>query len=206
MSDTDTAWPEATKLTSLVREAQKHEGRSLETLLVSLRPAFVRYFSRRLAPENAEDLAQNALIRVAGALHRIDPERADGYVATVARNLLRTAYRRRAIEAQRIGDIEWLDVTESHETSESQAELKELVRAVHRVANAALAPELADIIRGLLHGETPAEIARRQNVSPVTIRTRLLRARAVLRKELVGYIACSGRERCVVSNGHNVTP
>ena len=202
MSYRDVAWPDATKLTCLVREAQKDQGRALDRLLTTLRPALVGYFARRLSADAAEDLAQDGLLRVAGALHRIDPERADGYVATVARNLLRSAYRRRMIESRRSAEVDCLDVLDSREGQDRRAEYEELVRAVHRVAESALGPEQADIVRGLLHGETAAEIAHRQQVSPVTVRTRLLRARMVLRCELRELLARERDQSVVVKHRH----
>lgn len=202
MSYHDVVWPDATKLACLVREAQKDQGRALDTLLTTLRPALVCYFARRLSADAAEDLAQDGLLRVAGALHRIDPERADGYVATVARNLLRTAYRRRMMESQRCADVDWLDLLDSREGQDRLAEYEELIRAVHRVAGSALGPELADVVRGLLHGETAVEIAHRQQVSPVTVRTRLLRARMVLRSELREFLARGRDESVVMQHRH----
>ena len=96
-------WPEAQVLRGLVQEAQRGVPNAVNALLGALRPALVAFFSRRLSNDVAEDLAQGALLRIAGALPRIDPERADSYVSTVARNLLRTAYRRRAIDQRCLG-------------------------------------------------------------------------------------------------------
>jgi hypothetical protein len=47
-----------------------------------------------------------------------------------------------------------------------------------------LPPPLRVVVLGLLDGQTPAEIAASLHLSPVTIRTRLLRARVLLRHEL----------------------
>jgi hypothetical protein len=47
-----------------------------------------------------------------------------------------------------------------------------------------LPPPLRLVVLGLLEGQTPAEIAASLHLSPVTIRTRLLRARILLRHEL----------------------
>jgi RNA polymerase sigma factor (sigma-70 family) len=187
-------WPDGTVLASLVREAQRDAPGALDALLAALRPALVGFFSRRLASEFAEDLTQSALLRVTGALGRIDPERADAYLATVARNLLRTAYRRRAIDAHRRVDADLDDVPVDSAGADARIEYEELILAVHRVVAGKLPPELAEIIRALLRGDTPAEIAARQAVSPVTVRTRLMRARAILRKELSSYLE-SAHER-----------
>lgn len=176
-------WPDATTIGALVREAQRDAPDAIGSLLAALRPALVEFFTRRLTPDVAEDLAQSALVRISGAVHRIDPDRADAYVSTVARNLLRTAYRRRAIDRERLEEIDG-EVPLLAEDAHQRAEYDELVLAVHRVIAAKLPPELAEIVRGLLRGDSVADIAERQAVSPVTVRTRLMRARAVLRREL----------------------
>lgn len=181
-------WPDAERIALLVRDAQREIPGALDRLLDALRPALVAFFSDRLPHELAEDATQNALSRVAGALRRIDPERADAYVATVARNLFRTAHRRRAIDHRRRADIDLADVVEHRQAADERVEYEELARAVHGVIAAKLSPPLAEIIRGLLRGETPTEIAVRQGVSAVTIRTRLMRARTILRRELRIYL------------------
>lgn len=99
-------WPDQDELIQLVREAQSGEPRLVDALLARLRPSFLKVFARRIGPDDAEDAAQAALIRVAGALGRIDPERAPRYVVTVARNLLRSEYRRRARVARRSVPVE----------------------------------------------------------------------------------------------------
>ena len=168
----------------LVREAQRGVPGALDRLLATLRPPLVAFFADRLSHELAEDSTQSALCRIAGALPRIDPERADAYLATVARNLLRTAHRRRAIDSRRHADIDLADIPEHRQGADSRVEFEELARAVHGVVAAKLSPPLAEIVLGLLRGETPMEIAARQGVSPVTVRTRLMRARAILGREL----------------------
>lgn len=172
----------------LVREAQREVPGALDRLLAALRPPLVAFFADRLSHELAEDSTQSALCRIAGAVRRIDPERADAYLATVARNLLRTAHRRRAIDSRRHADIDLADVPEHRQGADSRVEYEDLVRAVHGVVAAKLSPSLAEIVLGLLRGETPTEIAARQGVSPVTVRTRLMRARTILGRELRIYL------------------
>src|SRR3982751_2363822 len=103
-------WPPAEALSGLVRAAQGGDPEQVEELLSTLRPSLVSFFKRRLAADVAEDLAQLSLVRISRALGRIDPERADVYVSTVARNLLRTAYRRSARELSRDGQIDPADL------------------------------------------------------------------------------------------------
>ena len=181
-------WPETTKLASLVREAQSSVRGADEALLAVLRPSLLGFFSARLPRELAEDLTQNALIRIDGALQRIDPEGADADVATVARNLLRTAHRRRAIEGRRRIELDLEAIPIDREGVDARVEREELVRILHAVIRSKLPPPLAETVRALLNGSTPVEIAALQGVSPVTVRTRLMRARAILRKELGAHL------------------
>lgn len=192
MSQQRSEWPEKAELARLVREAQRDGHLAREILLAVLRPYFVSFFAGRLARDAADDLAQNALLRIAGALTRIDPERADSYVVTVARNLLRTAYRRRTLDQRRHADVDLAESPDSRDSAEAVVEYEDMVLAVHRVIAARLPAPLAEVVRGLLSGETPSEIAVRLSVSAVTIRTRLVRARAILRRELRPYVESEG--------------
>lgn len=198
-------WPESTKLASLVREAQRSVRGADEALLAVLRPSLLGFFSARLPREFAEDLTQNALIRIAGALQRIDPERADAYVATVARNLLRSAHRRRTIEGRRRIDVDLDAIPIDREGVDARVEREELVRMVHAVIRSKLPPLLADTVRALLNGSTPIEIAALQGVSPVTVRTRLMRARALLRAELCGQLESADLELAATPRRHRVS-
>jgi RNA polymerase sigma-70 factor (ECF subfamily) len=176
-------YPDAELLAERIRAAQTGDRQALERLLEGLRPLFVAYFSRRLQPDVAEDFTQVALLRIARAVDRIDPERANSYVTTVLRNLLRTARSRQLRDERRYLGIDDL-IADARQDVGTRTEYEELARAVHRISATTLPPPLADIVLGLLRGETPIEIAHRQGVSPITVRTRLLRARAILRREL----------------------
>jgi RNA polymerase sigma-70 factor (ECF subfamily) len=181
------AWPDQDDLIDLVREAQRGEPRAVDALLARLRPSFVRFFARRIALDDAEDAAQGALIRVSGALGRIDPERARSYVVTVAQNLLRSESRRRAREARRAAPVELAEAMAAPGTADGEADYRDLARAVDRASLATLPPDLHEILQARLSGLSPSEIASRWQVNPATIRTRLLRARAMLRPELGSY-------------------
>ena len=182
------AWPPPEELRDLLHRAQQRDLQALESLLTALRSSLLEYFSYRLPLDVAEDLAQVALVRITRAIPRIDLARADRYVITIARNLLRTVYRRRAREGQRSADNHSVEVAESRIALDLDLEYQDLLEAITRVAPAVLPPPLAHIVLGLLRGETTAEIAAKQKVSPITIRTRLIRARAVLRRELRAYL------------------
>jgi RNA polymerase sigma-70 factor (ECF subfamily) len=187
MPYTRVVWPEENELARLVRAAQRGEGRALDALLTVLRPVFVACVGRRLAPDVAEDLAQSALLRTVRALPTIDPQRARRYLITIARNLLRTEFRRRARDSRRSADAALADTVASPPRY-PRAEYEELVRAVERASANTLSPDLRGIVLGLLRGLTPSEIASELGLKPVTVRTRLLRARALLRQELAPYL------------------
>lgn len=181
-------WPDSQEMSSLVRAAQQGEPQALDTLLATLRPVLLRYFARRLPDDSAEDLAQMALVRIARALPRIVPDRAEGYIVTVVRNLLRSAYARRAREARRRVGLGAADRIASSYAPDIEAEYRELALLVRRVSVATLPAPVRDVILALLQGKTTADIAALQRVQDVTVRTRLRRAREVLRRELGPYI------------------
>ena len=187
MQDASFRWPPADVLGQLVRDAQS--GRAeINELLTFLRPALVTFFQRRLALDICEDLAQMACLRIAGAIKRIDPERADSYIATVARNLLRTTYRRYARERTRADATNPDDLPAGGSDADRRMEYEELVRALHRACIEKLRPGLREVALGLLQGDTPLEIAAQLDVSPITVRTRLMRVRAILRDEVAAHL------------------
>lgn len=181
-------WPAPDVLTRLVREAQRGSAAAVNALLAALSPALVSYYSRRIGGDLAADLAQAALIRVHGALPGIEPERADAFIATVARNVLRSGYAQRGRALRRWAPEQFAEDEAAPTAADRHLEYRELARAVHEVANSALTPQQREIVLGLLREESPAEIAARLNISPITVRTRLQRARAVLRRELRSYL------------------
>lgn len=83
-------WIAQPRLGDLVRATQRGEPFALDRLVNAIRPSLVAFFARRISPTTSEDLAQIALIPIVRAIDRIDAERADRYVMTVARNMLRT--------------------------------------------------------------------------------------------------------------------
>lgn len=188
MAPSHAAWPDAGELSCLMESAQHGEVRAIDTLLATLRPPLLAFFARRLPLAPSEDLTQAALIRIAGALPRIAPDRADRYVRTVARNLLRTAYRSRARDARRTVPVELAMIIASSESVDRRAEQHELVLAVQRASMEVLPPPLREVVLALLEGQTPTEIATGLRINPVTVRTRLLRARVLLREELRPFL------------------
>jgi RNA polymerase sigma factor (sigma-70 family) len=164
-----------------VRDAQRGAPGALDALLAGLRPAFVTFFARHLDLDDAEDLAQQALIRITHALPQIDPARAGRYVTRVAWNLLRSEYERTEQETDRRVSAELADTVESRFTSDLDVELGDLDADRPAILDT-LPPSLRAIVHGRLRGLRSPEIAAAQQIDPVTVRTRLLRARARLRR------------------------
>ena len=174
----------ADQLTLLVNAAQQDETRALDRLLSTVRPALFSYFARRVPDDLADDLAQIALIRIFKALPRIDPKRASGFIGTIGQNLLRTAFRRQARDARRVAPSITPDELESGVTADQEIDLQDLLDAVMRASSRTLTHELRDVVTALLRGEDRADIAAKQGISQITVRTRLMRARVILREEL----------------------
>ena len=172
------------QLALLVSAAQQDETRAVDRLLSAVRPALFSYFARRVPDDLADDLAQIALIRIVKALPRIDPKRAGGFIGTISHNLLRTAFRRQARDARRVAPSVTPDELESDITADHEAELQDLLDAVMRASSRTLTHELRDVVTALLRGEDRAQIATTQGISQITVRTRLMRARVILREEL----------------------
>src|ERR1700688_3269765 len=139
-------WLDRNDVIRLVRDAPRAEPRALATLLATLRPVFLQFFARRLRSDGAEDLAQVALIRVARALGRIDPERASDFVVTVAENRLRSERRRRGREAQRFVRMERTEGVPGPDASDQEAETNDLARAVDQACRTILRPALREIV------------------------------------------------------------
>jgi RNA polymerase sigma factor (sigma-70 family) len=180
------------QLTLLVTAAQQDETRALDKLLSTVRPALFSYFARRVPDDLADDLAQIALIRIVKALPRIDPKRASGFIGTIGQNLLRTAFRRQARDARRAAPSITPDELESGVTADQEVDLQDLLDAVMRASSRTLTHELRDVVTALLRGQDRSDIAATQGISQITIRTRLMRARVILREEL-GEVAVTGR-------------
>lgn len=181
-------WPTAETLAALVSDAQQGSEEAVNALLGTIRPALVSFFTRSMASDAAEDTAQAALVRIHRALPNIDAARAHPFIVTVACNLARTAYAVRARDQRRYAPEQAADSLGVPTVADRHAEYMELARAVHKVAAAKMPEKQRAVVLGLLRGETPAEIADRLGISPVTVRTRLMRARAVLHRELRSHL------------------
>ena len=188
-------WPTPDTLRGLVQRA-KGDARDVDALLAAIRPALHAFFRQRTDADAAEDLTQLSLVRIAGAVARIEPERADSYLSAVARNLLRTSYRVRARDRRRTSMLtDDIDVA-AEEVADRRAEYADLAHAVHRACLTIEQPALRDIALGMLHGHSATELANQFDISPVTVRTRRMRIRASLRRQLAAYLDEADGHEC----------
>lgn len=174
-------WPSSAELQQLLRNAQSNGGEAVDALLRRVRPAVLTYFRGYVDSDTAEDLTQEALIRLARSIGRIEPERGDKYIRTIARNLLRTEYHRRGREGEgRVAlDVNSLAFSTSPAEDE-KLEAEELADAFRRVATE-LPEDLRQVLYAYLAGDSTAALADAQRVARGTVRTRLLRVRRILR-------------------------
>ena len=182
-SDTTRGWPANAELAGLVRAAQQGDPGALDALLGRLRPSFLGFFARRIAWDDAEDWTQVALIALVRVLPTIDADRAAGYMVRSAQNLLQSERRRRARELWRLARQVMAVDRNPPLTPDRKVEYLELV-GILRARLATLSPKLRNSILGVLRGLTTKELAAEQHVNHSTLRTRLLRARLLLRREL----------------------
>jgi RNA polymerase sigma-70 factor (ECF subfamily) len=129
----------------------------------------------------AEDLTQEAFIRLHRAIDRLDPERDPaGWVFTVVTNTIRDHWRsrqhRRAAHEVDISEFENLALKNGRPTPDQEMEREQMATAI-RQALLSLAPNDREVI--LLRsyeGLETSQIARALNITPEAVRQRHSRA------------------------------
>lgn len=165
----------------------------LDRTLTAQGEALVAYVRQRLGPEAAEDVVQDALLRLAERAPEIGDE-ADltRWLWRVVRNATVDAHRRR--EAAERREAAW--VSEQPEAAFPPGDEATLC-ACYRPLLDGLAPQAAELLRAELSGEDPATLADRLGVSAGALRVRRHRARAALRERLADVCrACAGCLDC----------
>lgn len=175
------------ELTRLARAAHGNDARALDALLTAVRPAFARFFSRRLSRDAAEDVTQAALIEMAHLVGRMQPERVRQHMSTIAHTLLATEGERRRREKRESQKIELAERVEWPVDLALRAEHDELVRAVGRAAMLALPVDLQPLVPAMLGERTVVEVAAETGLDAATIRRELSRIRLILQRELRRY-------------------
>lgn len=140
-------------------------------------------------PDDAMDVAQEALLRLFATLPRFDPERPlKPWLLSIVRNQARDLWRRRKVRRADSLDDDRRDLSrELADTAadpERDARREELRRQVWR-ALSGLPPKLKEIlVLRDYHDLTYAEIAAVLKIPLGTVMSRLHRARAELRRQL----------------------
>lgn len=182
------AWPisQDEEVTKLFRAAQRGDPGALDALLAGLRPRLVAYFMERSGRDDANDWAQVGLTRVLDVV-RLDLREPAVYLLKVVANLRRLARKERTRDTWRRARVALgyqITAPVPHDVAVERAELIAAVReAVEK-----LPPRLRSVVRGVLEGLRPSDIAAQLHLPPATIRTRLRRARALLMRQLAPYL------------------
>lgn len=137
----------------------------------------LRRRAQRLGAQSsdAEDMAQETLLRLMQRMARQDVEAPEHYAMTILQNLIRAGWR-----AQ-------VEITELEDDSASTLPVGDSRLAVAdlRTAIAALPPEQAQVMALVLQGEfSPQKIAQQLALPVGTVMSRLARARAKLRVQI----------------------
>jgi RNA polymerase sigma-70 factor (ECF subfamily) len=177
---------ESAVLAALVAEAQRGERPAMEALLVALAPRVER-FGRRLCGANSpdvDDTLQDALLAIARNLHAFEGRSAlSSWVFTLVRSAC--AHRRRGLKNQPAIPLEALaEVGDPAPSPHEHAERRERVEAVER-ALLRLPVEYREVL--LLRdveGLSAAEAAATLEIGVPALKSRLHRARAMLRAAL----------------------
>lgn len=126
-------------------------------------------------PSDAEDMAQETLLRLMQRMARQNVEAPEHYAMIILQNLIRAGWRAR------------VDMAELEEDSASTLPVGDsrLAVAELRAAIAALPPEQAQVMALVLQGEfSPQAIAAQLELPVGTVMSRLARARARLRVQI----------------------
>jgi RNA polymerase sigma-70 factor (ECF subfamily) len=145
--------------------------------------------------EEAEDLAQEAIVRAYDAYSRFDGSNFKAWMLRIVTNLYINKYRRR----QRGPQFGSLDDENMHEPVSSETEIPDRLlfdEAVGAEVENALAKVPEDfrmaVVLSDIEGLSYQEIADATEVPIGTVRSRIARGRSILRKELESYARQEG--------------
>jgi RNA polymerase sigma-70 factor, ECF subfamily len=156
------------------------------TYLYSTHVGWVKAYFRRcgFSPADADDLAQEAFIRIFRSLHTFDPSRGrmSAWLATVVRNVARKRWHRRASTADALDPQMAEALLEAHATPAAEPETREELSALGGCVET-LPPDLGRLIQlRYVDGMTTRAIADAAKLAEATVRLRLDEARAMLEK------------------------
>jgi RNA polymerase sigma factor (sigma-70 family) len=189
----DALLPSTAELARLVRAAHDRVPHALDDLVGAVRPWLVRYFSAVCTGDEAEDLTQIVLMRLAKRIARGDgmpkPESAGPYIVASASRLAHTGsegYRARRDRRHVSYDLCAHTLTVGDPATDYDG--RELECAVAIALRDHLAPAERAIFGRRLLGHTPSEIASDEGVSAEVMRQRMARVKRKLRRLLKPYL------------------
>ena len=166
-------------------EAKADTRRQLEALFRRQGPALVRFLSRRASREEAQDLAQEAFLRLTRAADSQPLQKPEAYLARIARNLLRdraksvSGYRERT-HAVFEPDLHAANDGDPHLALEARQLLER-----HEAAVLKLRPKTREIyLRHRIDGQTYAEIAAALGLGVSAVEKHMMKAIAAVDRSL----------------------
>jgi RNA polymerase sigma-70 factor (ECF subfamily) len=169
-------------------------------VLVAHRESVVRLARRRGAGADAEDVAQEALLRAASN-PQLDLDRAHSYLAKVATNLVIDLHRR-AVKEQALCTHAGLMPRPC--PSDEEVEERDLARQAARLA-ATLPADLRSILLLRRDGATWPQVGKQLGQHPATAEMRYRRAMTPLRRQLGGELADAQKFFVEVGSGARST-
>ena len=170
---------------TLARAARGERAACVALVARYERPVFalIGRMMRRRDPQRVEDLAQETFLRVFRGLPRFDPDgsaRLSSWILTIATRLCIDALRRGEIE------IPAEEVPEVAVMSEVEGQLDRARLGADLAEAAARLPEIqrAVFVLRTYHDLSDGEIAEALTLAPGTVKSRLSRARAALKRAL----------------------
>jgi RNA polymerase sigma factor (sigma-70 family) len=159
--------------------------RQLDALFRRQAPALVRFLRRRTGREEAQDLAQEAFLRLTRAAATNDLQKPEAYLARIARNLLRD--RAKSVSGYHERSHAVLD-PDRHATSDGDPHLALEARqllARHEAALLKLKPRTREIyLRHRLDGQTYPQIAAALGIGVSAVEKHMMKAIAMVDRQL----------------------
>ncbi len=162
--------------------AVTHAAPTFEELYATYYPRILAYTFRLLGSrEDAEDATQETFLKIARALPTLAPEYVSAWVYCIASHscadLLRQRRRQQAHRCREDFETATRAVHDGGDLPERTVGREQLRQAWHQVP-----PSGQAVLRRLLEGHTPQEIARERGVSLSSIKQRAYRARCAFRQ------------------------
>lgn len=169
----------------LIRRAQRGDGEAIEALIRAHQSALYGYLLRLChRPEVAEDIAQEALVRVLRHLDRFDPRfRFSTWLFTIARRLWVNHSQKACATADSESAESWIDAEPRPEELLVAVERKARLRRVLDVAVSCLSPIQQEIVTLFHHHAWTIEaLSSHLSIPEGTIKSHLHRARKQMRQ------------------------